>query len=159
MWLAFSIFHILFPLIFSRCSVAFAISFRRIPFTLQRFVLTCTQRGGSKARGEGLSSWSCASSAGSLQRLSSDLAVINVASRQLQLQLQLHFWLQVWSCKSEKCLLFMRRYDKKKENTEKYWKQGMLDYETRWSCRNIDVCWGFYLFLFSLKPKKHLNQA
>lgn len=37
----------------------------------------------------------------------------------------------------------MRRYDKKKENTEKYWKQGMLDYETRWSCRIIDVCWGF----------------
>lgn len=50
MWLAFSIFHILFPLIFSRCSVAFAISFRRIPFTLQRFVLTCTQRGESRAR-------------------------------------------------------------------------------------------------------------
>lgn len=54
MWLAFSIFHILFPLIFSRCSVAFAISFRRIPFTLQRFVLTCTQRGVSKARGCGV---------------------------------------------------------------------------------------------------------
>lgn len=91
------------------------------------------KKGKEYGGGARVSSWSCASSAGSLQRLSSDLAVINVASWQLQLQLQLqfHLWLHVWSCKSEKCLLFMRRYDKKKENTEKDLKQGMQDYETR----------------------------
>lgn len=135
MWLAFSIFH--FPYSFS--TYFLTLLCRLCNFISQNSIYTpalCSnlyKKGKEYGGGARVSSWSCASSAGSLQRLSSDLAVINVASWQLQLQLQLqfHLWLHVWSCKSEKCLLFMRRYDKKKENTEKDLKQGMQDYETR----------------------------